>query len=129
MRAPIRLIAAALILLGLELSTRTVSLTLSRIASGFSAMAGGLDFHVSSGRFMGGFVLVGVGAVLYGMSVVVIRAERRVSLVGDKCPACHGSTKRVKRKRLHRMLASVMGQRLTRRKCEDCHWVGLSLKY
>lgn len=129
MRAPVRLIAAALILLGLEMSTRTVSLTLSRVMSGISAIAGGLDFHVSPGRFVAGFILVGVGVLLYGMSMAVVRAERRVSLVGDRCPACNGETKRVKRKRLHRMLASVMGQRLTRRKCEDCHWVGLSLKY
>ena len=129
MRSPFRLLALGFVVLGLELSTRAISLAVGRIGAGFTAVLNGTEMHVSSGRF-----LIGVAALAFGFAVLVVgmvldRLERQLAKAGDRCPACGSGTNRVKRKRAHRILAMLMGHRLTRRQCEECNWVGLSFRY
>ena len=129
MRSPFRLLALGFVVLGLELSTQAVSLAVGRLGAGFTAVLNGTEMHVSSGRF-----LVGAGALLFGMVVLMVgvvldRLERRLAKAGDRCPTCGSGTNRVKRKRAHRIVAMLMGHRVTRRQCEECNWVGLSFRY
>jgi len=46
--------------------------------------------------------------------------------VGDGCPNCGNVTRRVKRREWQRLLSALLGERLMRRRCETCGWVGLS---
>jgi|AP95_1055475.scaffolds.fasta_scaffold24893_2 hypothetical protein len=52
------MLAVGLTILGLELSTKIVSLAAGRVSSGFSAIANGLEFHVSTGRFLTGVAML-----------------------------------------------------------------------
>jgi hypothetical protein len=58
------MLAVGLTILGLELSTKIVSLAAGRVSSGFSAIANGLEFHVSTGRFLTGVAMLVIGLSL-----------------------------------------------------------------
>ena len=129
MRRTLSVLSLGLILLGLELSTKVILLGAGRLTSGFLAIANGFEFHVSAVRFMGGTGALVLGLACAGLVVWLAKAERRVSEVGASCPACGAETKRVKRRLTHRVLSTLMGQRLTRRSCGTCGWSGLSVRY
>ena len=63
------------------------------------------------------------------IGVWLTKAEASVTAVGEACPACGGETQRVKRRRTHKLLSTLMGHRLTRRRCDVCSWSGLSVRY
>ncbi len=123
------MLAAGLVVLGLELSTKVASLTALRLSSGFRAVVDGFESFVSPTRFVVGVSLLAVGLVVGLVHLILERAEGRVSAVGGTCPVCGEDTERLKRKSVHRMLSTFMGRRLTRRRCTACKWTGLSVRY
>ncbi len=129
MRGVLAFISVGLLVLGLELSTEAVSLTLARLQAGFSAMGAGVEFHVSAGRFGLGLMAMGIGGVLLFLLWWSARQRVAVGSVGHGCPTCGGATRRIKRRGLHKLLSLLLGERLTRRKCDTCGWVGLSLRH
>ena len=126
MRRGLSLLALATMLAGLELSTEVVSLFLSRFGAGVQAIVAGVEFHVAPTRFVVGLLSLFVGLALWGLLMWSGQAKSAVNSIGGMCPDCGNKTRRVKRKESQRILAMVLGQRLTRRKCEVCGWHGLS---
>jgi predicted RNA-binding Zn-ribbon protein involved in translation (DUF1610 family) len=129
LRRSLAFISLALFLIGLELSTEAISLTFSRLAAGAEAILAGVQFEVPALRYE-----VGVCATLSGIALGVVlvwsaRAGVDVRAVGHTCPNCGSETRRVKRKQRHKLLSVILGEQLSRRKCETCGWVGLSLRH
>lgn len=127
MRRGLAFAALFLLVTGLELSTEAVSLVLDRLGAGFGALLAGSEFHVTGLRFG-----VGVGALTVGLAIWILliwsaRQRGDVASVGTTCPQCGNRTRRVKRKEWQRLLSAVLGEGLSRRKCETCGWTGLSL--
>jgi len=114
---------------GLELSTKAVSIAVARLSSGFQDHVAGLESLVTPARFFAGVALLVLGIVVRVVLVILENAEGRVSAVRDTCPVCGRQTERMKRKIFHRWLTTFMGRKLTRRRCGECHWTGLSVKY
>ena len=129
MRRLASLISLGMVLLGIELSTKMVSLAFGRILSGFSAITSGSDFFVSTPRFFTGVALLTVGILSTALFSWVSRKERKMATAGDRCPRCHAETHRAKRRTIHRVVSTLMGQELSRRQCKECDWTGLALKY
>ncbi len=127
MRRGLLLGSAGLSVVGLELATRSVSLTLGRLQSGFSALFAGVEFQVGAFRFLVGVTALMAGLVLALLAVWSVRLWSMVQTVGKACPECGERTKRVKRKRWQRLASRLMGERLNRRSCERCGWTGLTL--
>ena len=118
-----------LLVFGLELSTQGVSLVFARLRAGLSAVLAGVEFHVGAGRFVVGVIFLVLGLILAALGVWSAQAQAKVAVVGDVCPQCGNDTRRVKRKDWQRLLSFIWGERLTRRRCETCHWTGLSLRH
>lgn len=129
MRRTTPFLAAGLVVLGLELSTKAASLTLVRLSSGARSIVDGFEYLVSPTRFVVGVSLLAIGLLVGVAQVILESAEGRVSAVGDTCPVCRGDTERLKRRVAHRILSTFMGRRLTRRRCKACKWTGLSVRY
>ena len=128
MRRSLAVVSLALILIGLELSTEAISLIFSRIEAGFGAILAGAEFHVPAFRFELGVVALVIGL---GLAVVLYwsaRASVEIRAVGHMCPHCGSQTRRVKRRKRHKLLSVIMGEHIARRRCEVCGWVGLSLR-
>ena len=117
-----------LVVLGLELSTEVLSLMLARFGSGFQSIRAGVEFHVSPVRFGTGILALGLGVALWLLLIWSGQVKDAVSSVGNACPDCGNKTRRVKRKEWHKLLSFLLGQRLTKRKCEICGWNGLSMR-
>jgi len=122
-------LAVGLVVLGLELSTKAASLTAIRLSSGFQTLVEGLESFVSPTRFVAGVSLLTMALLVGGVQMMFENAEARVSAVGDTCPVRGRDTERLKRKSVHRLLSKFMGRRLTRRRCMECKWTGLSVRY
>jgi len=126
LRRPLTLIALALLLLGLQVATGVVSLTVVRLWTGSRAILNGDEFLVSAPRYLGGLALI-LGAVsLYGGVRWADRIEKKVAASGEVCPRCGSETRRVRRRPWHRVLARIFDVRVTRRHCERCGWNGLA---
>ncbi len=128
MRRGLAFVSLVLLLMGLELSTEAVTLVVERIAGGVSALLGDGEPRVSTFRFV-----AGLAAMLVGLSIWILlfwsgRRRRKVDATGDACPQCGGDTRRVRRRGWQRLLAALVGERMTRRRCETCGWVGLSVR-
>ncbi len=128
MRRLLGFVAFVLVALGLELSTQTITLTISRMSAGIQAVLGGVDFFLPKSRFVIGLVFVVAGLVLAVLLLWAGRARRSVGTVGSACPSCGGRTRRVRRTQSQRLLSVLVGQRIARRKCETCGWIGLALR-
>ncbi|MFQ5536988.1 MAG: hypothetical protein ACE5GJ_06005 [Gemmatimonadota bacterium] len=126
MRRGLAVLSLLLILIGLELSTEAVSLVVSRVEAGVTALRSGVGFQVGAPRFLIGLGMVTVGFGIWMLFIWSARVRRAVTAAGRLCPQCGGETRRVKRRKWHRLLAVLLGHRITRRKCEVCGWVGLS---
>lgn len=128
MRRLVAFVALVLVALGLELSTQTITLTISRMSAGIQAVFAGVDFFLPKSRFIIGLVFVVGGLVLAVLLLWAGRARKSVGIVGSSCPNCGSRTRRVRRKRSQRLLSLLVGQRIARRKCETCGWIGLALR-
>lgn len=129
MRRGLALVALALVLMGLELSAEAISLVVQRLGAGVSALVAGAEFQVSGFRFVVGVGGLVLGLMIWGLLLWSARQGRAVATVGGACPRCGNDTRRVKRKEWQRVLAVLLDEQMTRRKCETCGWVGLSLKH
>jgi ribosomal protein L37E len=129
MRRGLAFASLFLLVVGLELSTEGISLAVARLRTGLGSLLTGTEFHVSALRFG-----VGLAALILGLSIwmlLIWSAHRRqeVATVGTSCPQCGNPTRRVKRREWQRLLSALLGEHLTRRRCETCGWSGLSLRY
>jgi hypothetical protein len=125
LRRPLRLLATGLILLGTEVATGAVSLAFVRLWLGFQAVVSGSEFVIATPRYLIGVaILLGAVGVIAGM-VWVEGARRQIVPDGSACPNCGTLTKRVRRRRRHRLLSRVLETSVTRRRCGRCGWSGL----
>jgi len=129
MRRGLAFTSIFLFLAGLELSAQGISLVLARLRTGVGAVIAGTEFHVSGPRFVVGMVALILAVVIWGLLVWSSSQLGGVATVGPICPQCGNRTRRVRRKEWQRLLSFVLGERLTRRRCETCGWTGLSLKH
>ena len=121
------LTSLGLVLLGLEASAETFSTTLDRLLTGASALAHGGGHVVSPERFAVGLALLLLGVGLALLLVWGRFAVIRVEGTGRVCPVCETETTRIRRKLRHRLLAYLVREKITRRRCGGCGWTGLSL--
>lgn len=128
MRRGLAFTSLLLLLAGLELSTEAISLVFDRLGAGFGALLAGTEFHVTGLRFGFGVTFLAVGLALWVLLIWSASQRHDVASVGTTCPQCGNRTRRVKRKEWQRLLSAVLGERLSRRKCETCGWNGLSLR-
>jgi len=126
MRRGLGFVSAALVVMGLELSTGAVTVVARRLGLGVAALLGGNEFHVAGFRFVAGVVALLLGLALWLLLAWSARKRAVVGAVGDGCPNCGNVTRRVKRREWQRLLSALLGERLMRRRCETCGWVGLS---
>jgi len=129
MRRGLAFTSIFLLLAGLELSAEGISLILARLRTGVGAVFTGTEFHVSGPRFVVGLVALILAVVIWGLLVWSDSQLGGVATVGPICPQCGNRTRRVRRKEWQRLLSFVLGEHLTRRRCETCGWTGLSLKH
>jgi len=128
MRRGLAFTSLFLLLAGLELSTEAFSLVLARLGTGVGAVLSGTEFHVSTLRFVVGVLTLAVGLAIWLLLIWSHTQRTEVASVGTTCPQCGNRTRRVKRKEWQRLLSTLLGERLSRRRCETCGWTGLSLK-
>jgi predicted RNA-binding Zn-ribbon protein involved in translation (DUF1610 family) len=128
LRRSLAFISVALILVGLELATQVVSLIFDRLRAGVGAVLAGAEFQISALRFEAGVFTLLVGLTLGVVLLWSARARVGVRAVGHLCPNCGSHTRRVKRRKRHRLLSVVMGESIARRACQTCGWVGLSVE-
>lgn len=128
MRRGLVFVSLTLVLLGLELSTEALTLVARRLGAGAAAMAAGAQFHVPAFRFVVGVAGLALGLVLSGLLLWSSQRRDAVTAVGDLCPRCGNETRRVRRREWQRLLGVLLAERTTRRRCQTCGWLGLSLK-
>lgn len=129
MRRGLAFASLFLVVTGLELATEALSLVLARLRAGMGALLSGAEFHVSPFRFGVGSTALVVGLAIGALLIWSGTRRHEVASVGVVCPQCGNRTRRVKRKEWQRILAVLMDERLTRRRCETCGWSGLSLTH
>lgn len=129
MRRGLAFTSIFLFLAGLELSAEGISLVLARLRTGIGALVGGAEFHVSGARFVVGLVALLLAVTIWGLLLWSSSQLGEVATVGPICPQCGNRTRRVRRREWQRLLSFILGERLTRRRCETCGWSGLSLKH
>ncbi len=125
MKRVLEIVALILLVAGVEFSTEAVSHALGRLALAYHGILAGGEPGVSLPRFFAGVGMVVTGAGLLTLDLWA-RAYARFVGRGKACPNCGGKTERVKRRVRHRVLAWVLGERVTRRKCKTCGWSGLA---
>ncbi len=126
MRRGLVIASLGLTLAGLELSTEGLSLVLARLGAGFTALFAGVEFQVGGVRFVLGVLFLLGGLVLAGLTLWSARIWKGVRHRGRSCPRCGDETRRVKRTGWQRVVSTVAGEDLTRRRCAQCGWTGLS---
>jgi hypothetical protein len=127
LRRVLEILAVLLFFAGLELAARTLSHTVSHLDETFRTAFAGESFVFPPPAFLVGSALVAIGATLW---LLTIWANSQAKLVqpGPNCPRCGAKTNRLKRSRRNKLLAALLGHRVTRRRCGQCSWGGLSLK-
>ena len=122
MRRPLTVAAIALILFGIEVATGALSVAAVRLWSGLIASLTGNEFVVSRPRYLTGVLLALSGGVMFWAD----QAKGEIGNEGSVCPNCGTQTKRVRRRKRHRILSRILETNVTRRSCERCGWKGLS---
>ena len=126
MRRPLSLLATALLLLGTEVATGAVSMAAGRLWLGIKIVGTGGEFVVSTPRFLIGCVILLSGAAVFVGVLWAETARGKILLDGAACPNCGTRTKRVKRRKRHKVLSRMIETEVTRRHCERCGWSGLA---
>ena len=126
MKRPLTFVALGLILLGTEVATGAVSLAGARLWSGFGAALGGEASGVPAARYFTGAALLLGGLALYAAILWAETERRTISADGEHCPKCGTVTRRVRRRKRHRVLSRMLEANVTRRLCEQCGWSGLA---
>jgi hypothetical protein len=126
LRRPLTFVAFSLILLGTEVATGAVSVASVRMWAGFGALLSGDDYLISGPRYLIGAAILLGGIVLLGALLWAETERRTIVTEGSTCPHCGTATKRVKRRKRHRILSRILEANVTRRQCERCGWNGLA---
>ena len=125
MKRVLEVLAVVLLVGGLELSVGAVSHTLEQLGRVYSELVAGAEPGVSPGRFF-----LGVGMVVVGVGLLTLdlwaRSYGGAVGRGRICPECGARTERLKRRARHRLVAWVLGEKVTRRTCKECGWRGLA---
>lgn len=127
LRRTIKLLSVALVLAGFELAAGTLSTTLDRFTQTLSSTVAADVPSLPPLRFVGGVGLVLFGIGGWGFALWARYASTRLSR-GRLCSRCGGQTRRVMRKIRHRVLGSMLGVELARRRCVECGWRGLAVR-
>ena len=122
MRRPLAVAAIGLILFGIEVATGAISVAAVRMWAGLVASLTGNEFVISRPRYVIGVLLTLVGGVM----VWAKQAQGEIRIQGSACPNCGARTKRVRRRKRHRILSRILETGVTRQSCERCGWNGLS---
>ncbi len=125
MKRTLEVFSLILILVGIELATGSLTHALERLERVYRALSVGNEPEVSLIRFALGVLLVLLGAIILAVTIWA-RFGVRIIVAGSSCPQCGGETSRIHRRRSHRLLGRIHGMPLTRRKCHDCGWRGLT---
>ena len=124
MKRVLKVLSLTLILAGVELSTGALSHAVDQVLRVYFELVLDAEPSVSVRRFFWG-----VGLIILGLLFVLLELWARASLSGvprgKHCPQCGGETERVRRRQRHRIMAWILGERLSRRKCKECEWAGL----
>ena len=125
MKRVLEVVAITLLVAGIEMATGAVSYGLNRVAEVFGRLLAGSEPEVSAGRFFAGLGLVALGS---GLVLLDLWARAHSGLLGRgrACPHCGVKMGRVRRKRRHKILGWILGERLTHRACPQCGWHGLT---
>ena len=125
MKRTLEILSLVLILVGIELTTGSLSYALGRLERVYRALSVGNEPEVSLVRFAVGALLVILGAIIMAVLIWARFSARIVGAVSF-CPQCGGKTTRIHRRKRHRLLGKILGMPVTRRKCSDCGWRGLT---
>ncbi|MBW3535874.1 MAG: hypothetical protein KY453_11775 [Gemmatimonadetes bacterium] len=128
MRRALVLSALALALMGVELATGGVSIIMKRLVDGVGAALRGEESLFPGYRLVAGWALLAGAVTVVAALVWAGRVAQGVRSDGSSCPRCGGSTRRIRRRRRHRLLASLLEEGLTRRSCGGCGWTGLAAR-
>ena len=112
------------LLSGLEIAVGGVSRTVIAVAQKLAVPEEGVEEGSRTVRLVLGCVIAGLASGSLAISAWA-RLLRRQIVRGTACPACQGETKRLRRMRRDRFLATVLRWNLQRRSCQKCGWSGL----
>ena len=126
MTRPLTFVACALLLLGIEVATGAVSLAALRLATGLGALLSGDEYVISAPRYLSGVAILLASAGLLAALAWAESERRAIHPEGESCPQCGTPTKRVRRRKRHRILSRILEANVTRRHCERCGWNGLA---
>ena len=119
-------ISAVTAVIGLEVATRMLSTTWTRLKEGVSAVRGGPDGLVANPDFLVGLGLTALATTMLVISVWRSWVRSGLAVASTECPECGEQTKRIRRKISHKLMSPFLGDDITRRACSSCGWVGLS---
>jgi predicted RNA-binding Zn-ribbon protein involved in translation (DUF1610 family) len=125
LKRTLEVLSVVLILVGIELTTGSLSYALGRLERVYRALSVGNEPEVSLVRFTVGVLLALLGAVIMAVLIWARFSARFVGAVSF-CPQCGGKTTRIHRRKRHRLLGKILGMPVTRRKCSNCGWRGLT---
>jgi predicted RNA-binding Zn-ribbon protein involved in translation (DUF1610 family) len=125
LKRTLEVLSLVLILVGIELATGSLSYALGRLERVYRALSVGNEPEVSLVRFAVGTLMVLLGAIIVTVLFWARFSARFVGAVSF-CPHCGGKTTRIHRRSRHRLLGMILGMPVTRRKCSDCGWRGLT---
>lgn len=125
MKRVLEVVAITLLVAGIEMTTGAVSYGLNRVAEVLGQLLEGSEPGVSAGKFLAGVGMIAMGLGLVSLDVW---ARTRSGLLGrgSACPHCGVKMDRVRRRRRHRLLGWILGERLIHRACPKCGWHGLT---
>ncbi len=127
MRRTIKLLSVILVLAGFELASGTLSTTLNRFTQILSSSVAADVPSLPPLRFAGGVGMIVMGIGGWGLTLWARYANTRLSR-GRVCSRCGAQTQRVMRRIHHRLLGSMLGLELERRRCIECGHKGLAVR-
>jgi hypothetical protein len=121
----LEVVGITLLVVGIEMATGAVSYGLEQILRVYHQLVAGTEPEVSLSRFFVGGGLITLGALLVALDLWARAYSGHVGR-GKVCPHCNLKTERVKRRRRHKLLGWILGDKVTHQKCKKCGWHGLT---